>query len=147
MKKHKAIVAIDFDHTIAYVDFPKILGLKEGAKEVINSWYDDGIYIVINTCRSGEHETQAVEFLRGNGIKFHLINENHIGLIKFFGGDSRKISCDFYLDDKNIEQAVELTLNKNNLDCHYKTLWYEYDIKLRYCINSNKFNSILNVVV
>ena len=97
-------IAIDFDDTIVESNFPNIIRLKEGAKEVINKWYEDGKMIIINSCRSGEHFDGMCRFLVNNGIKFHLANQNDPVLIDFFGTDCRKISADIYIDDKKFIQ-------------------------------------------
>ena len=72
-----AIISIDYDDTIVYADYPNIGTIKPHAREVINNLYNEGHFIIIWTCRSGEHEKMAAEYLRSIGVKFHHINENH----------------------------------------------------------------------
>lgn len=104
----KTILGIDFDETICNVsNFPEIDSLKKDAKFYINKLFDEGFFIKINTCRTAAHETQAKEFLEKEGIKFHLINENHPDLIKFYKNNCRKISADIYIDDKNIDTILD----------------------------------------
>lgn len=97
-----AVIVIDFDNTIVEERFPNIGELKEGAKAVINSLYFAGHEIVINTCRAGEYEGDAVNFLKLKDIHFHYINCNLPRLVTHFGQDCRKISGDIYIDDKNL---------------------------------------------
>lgn len=94
------IVVIDFDGTIVEDAYPEIGLLRRNAKEVINRLYEEGNYIVINTCRSGAFEIDACTFLEGEGVKYHYINHNPPHLIEKFGQDCRKISGDIYIDDK-----------------------------------------------
>ena len=135
----KAIIAIDFDDTIAHSKYPEILGLKEDAKHYINKLFDEGYYLIVNTCRSGEEQERVVKFLSENGIKYHQINENHPRLIKIFKEDSRKISCDFYLDDKNIEMALKRIHCENN-ECP----WKDYYRSITTVTSHKNFSSILN---
>lgn len=103
----QTILAIDFDHTIAnIINFPHIDGLRSNAKFYINKLYDEGFYHIINTCRDCENEKQAIEFLKSEGVKFHLVNDNHPDLINFYGTNCRKICADFYIDDKNIDTLL-----------------------------------------
>jgi hypothetical protein len=95
-------LAIDFDNTIAVNKYPQIGELMPGAKKFVNKLYEDGHFIVINTCRTGREEKEAAIFLFENRVKFHLINQNNPQLILTFGEDCRKISADIYVDDKNL---------------------------------------------
>ena len=108
-------IAIDFDDTIVDSKFPEIIGLKNGAKEVINKWYEDGKMIIINSCRSNEHFDSMVAFLNENGIKYHLANENDPVLIDFFGMDCRKMSADIYIDDRNLYNYGRIDWNDISL--------------------------------
>lgn len=106
MNKHRGILAIDFDDTIADTSYPEIHGLKKDAREYINKLYSDEWYIIIWTCRANNDNSKMpynmmFEFLQKEGINYHKINEQHDGLLDFFG-DTRKISADYYIDDKNI---------------------------------------------
>jgi hydroxymethylpyrimidine pyrophosphatase-like HAD family hydrolase len=99
-KEYKLIVAVDFDETIATRD-EKLnpIDLLPNAKEVINWMYDNGIYVIIWTCRSSFELLKATEFLKKNDIKYHTINSNaeHLDF-----DTSGKIFADIYIDDKGI---------------------------------------------
>lgn len=97
-----AIISIDYDDTIVYADYPNIGTIKPHAREVINNLYNQGHFIIIWTCRSGEHESAAADYLRSLGVKFHHINENHPENIVQYDSDSRKIFADIYVDDKQL---------------------------------------------
>lgn len=100
----QVVIAVDFDGTICEASYPEIGREREGAKEFINRLYDEGYMIVINTCRSdnGPHPAASIakEFMRLRGIRYHYFNENPTHLIEAYGGDTRKISADVYIDDK-----------------------------------------------
>lgn len=97
-----AIISIDYDDTIVYADYPNIGTIKPHAREVINNLYNEGHFIIIWTCRSGEHEAAATQYLIEMGVKFHHINENHPENIVQYDSDSRKIFADIYIDDKQL---------------------------------------------
>jgi len=96
------ILAIDFDDTIVKEEYPAIGPLRYGAKKYINQLYDDGHYIIIWTCRSGDPELEAEIFLFDNGIKFHKINAHNPFNLHKYQNDTRKISAHLYIDDRNI---------------------------------------------
>lgn len=96
----KLFIEIDFDKTIVSFDYPDVGKLMNGAKEVINKWYENHC-IIISTCRSGEHEQRAKQFLLDSDVRFHYFNENSQERINQFGSDTRKISCDIRFDDTN----------------------------------------------
>lgn len=70
------IYAIDFDGTVVTHEFPKIGQPVPHALEVMNRLQDDGHQIILWTMRSGKTLTEAVEYLKGAGIKLWGINEN-----------------------------------------------------------------------
>jgi len=96
------ILAIDFDGTIAETEYPKINGLKDNAKEKINALYAEGHTIIIYSCRINQPAEMMKAFLDEQGILYHYINENLPQRTQIYGGDSRKISADLYIDDHNI---------------------------------------------
>ena len=100
MEKRPCVLAIDFDGTIVEEAYPGIGKIKFEADKYINMLYDEGFIIIINTCRTGIFEGNAETFLNHKGIKYHYINNNLPSSIEYFKKDSRKISADFYIDDK-----------------------------------------------
>lgn len=100
MVNGKLVLAIDFDGTIAELSFPQVGALRKGAAKYIRKLYDDGHYIIINTCRSGKFEGMAHDFMQDHGIPYHYMNSNLPALIIEYGQDCRKISADYYIDDK-----------------------------------------------
>jgi len=100
MIKKKFVLAIDFDGTIAELSFPEVGALRKDADVIIRKLYDDGHRIIINTCRSGKQEGLAENFLKENNIPYDYINSNLPELILQYGQDCRKISADYYIDDK-----------------------------------------------
>jgi len=103
MEHRKLVISIDFDGTIVTIAYPQIGKLRNGAKETINRWYNEGHTIVINSCRAEQMQKDMVRFLVANGIMFSYVNANAKHLIDLYGMDCRKISADVYFDDKNPE--------------------------------------------
>jgi len=96
------VIAIDFDGTIVENAYPGIGKLKPNAVQIINKLKEEGHSIIINTCRSGIFEGNAAVFLNHVGIKYDYVNSNLPYRIEHYEADTRKISADLYIDDKNL---------------------------------------------
>ena len=93
----KTIVAVDFDGTICEHRFPNIGKVKEGAVEAIKKLKEDGVIIILWTCRYDSLLEEAVAFCHSVGIYPDHINTNYSGL-PF--ETSSKIYADYYIDDR-----------------------------------------------
>lgn len=114
-------LSIDLDGTLFEDKYPEITELLPNAKEVINYWHSRGHKIIMNTCRANHYAENAKAYLIQNGIKFDFFNENDPKLIQKYGADTRKISADFYLDDKSLN---DITLKKMiGVDNYNNQLW------------------------
>lgn len=113
-------IAVDFDGTVAELAYPEIGEPRKDAKYFINKLYDEGYTIMLNTCRTGDHEILVKDWMKEQGIKYHTINTNLKEDIEFYGCDSRKISADVYIDDKCVaglpswEEIYDIITNKFN---------------------------------
>jgi hypothetical protein len=63
---------------------------------------NEGYKILIWTCRKDDRKDTAANYLREQGVRFHAINENLPEVIEFWGSDTRKLSADIYVDDKQL---------------------------------------------
>ncbi|MCL2599010.1 MAG: hypothetical protein FWD76_03770 [Firmicutes bacterium] len=117
------IIAVDFDGTIVADAYPKIGYPILKTIEFIKERQAKGDKIILNTCRTGERLQDAVEYCHTKlGIEFDAVNENLPERIKQFGGDSRKISADFYIDDKNVAvEDLDLLMLVVDQNMEYKT--------------------------
>jgi hypothetical protein len=104
-QKHTYVLCIDFDGTIVDFEFPKIIGFKPHAKEILDKLHRDGHTIIISSCRINEAFGDMIRFLKDNDIKYDYANSNLPSRVQFFGGDCRKISADVYLDDHAYPQC------------------------------------------
>lgn len=96
------IVAVDFDGTLCENMFPKIGAPKNDMIQAIKEYKSYGWKIILWTCRNNEHLTKAVDWCKAHGLEFDAINTNLPEVQKVFGGDTRKIFADVYIDDKNV---------------------------------------------
>ena len=97
-----SIYAIDFDGTLCEKKYPDIGTKKESNIQFVKNLKDEGHQIVLWTCRKDDKLQAAVDWCADEGIEFDAVNENLSDIIEKYGGDSRKIHADFYVDDKNL---------------------------------------------
>lgn len=105
MIKVQKAIAIDFDGTLTKVETGKpheVGEIREDAVRVINMWYDQGFIIIIYTLREKEWWPAAEAALKECGLKYHYYNQNPEDRIRAYNNDSRKISADIYIDDRNL---------------------------------------------
>lgn len=104
----RLIIAVDFDGCIVEDKYPAIGAPKPFAISVLNQWLRDGHSIIINSCRVGDREKEIREFIYNSDIMPIVpygklsVNMNISEKIDLYGSDTRKISADVYIDDKNI---------------------------------------------
>lgn len=92
------IVAVDFDDTITFPSKYPVTGkVRKDAVKYITKMYEDGVHLILWTCRVDEFLNEALQVLKDAGILhcFCRVNEN-------FTGKSRKVYAHFYIDDKSM---------------------------------------------
>jgi rhodanese-related sulfurtransferase len=95
------IIAVDFDNTLAFTDYPDIRAPNQPVIDYIKAHKLAGDTIILYTCRHGQSLNDAVAWCREQGIVFDYINENAKELVEKYG-DCRKVAADVYIDDKNL---------------------------------------------
>lgn len=98
------LFAIDFDDTIAYSDFPDILGVRPHALRVMEKIKEHGGIIMVWTARSDLKPVK--DFLDFSMIPYDGINEDFEEVAAEYEGQSRKIFADVYIDDRNLETRL-----------------------------------------
>lgn len=97
------IYAIDFDGTLCESAFSEIgspnLALIEHLKR-----RKQGNKLILWTCRVGDRLQEAVEWCKKYGLEFDAVNENLPEMIEQWGGESRKVFADVYIDDKSVNK-------------------------------------------
>ena len=101
MRDYK-IYAVDFDGTLCFSQWPKLGEANVKLIEKLKECKNNGDKLILWTCRDGKLLEEAVCWCIENGLKFDAVNENLQEIVDLFGGNSRKISADFYIDDKSI---------------------------------------------
>lgn len=102
--KKYTIYAVDFDGTLCRAAFP---GIGEPNTVLISHLIKrrkQGDKLILWTCRIGERLQEAVEWCRGHGLEFDAVNGNLPETIEKWGGESRKIYADVYLDDQAVNR-------------------------------------------
>lgn len=94
----KKIIAVDFDGTLCKDAYPNIGEPLPYSLYYIKELAAAGNILILHTCRSGELLDAAVAWCKERGITFDYINENIPENIKKYGGDTRKIYADIYVD-------------------------------------------------
>ena len=59
-----------------------------------------GNKLILWTCRAGDALDKAVSWCRDQQLEFDAVNDNLPEIIEKYGTNSRKITCDCYIDDK-----------------------------------------------
>lgn len=116
------ILAVDFDGTLVSDKYPEIGGLNHTLVAFLNSAKSEGVKLILWTCRNGEQLDQAVKFCADNGITFDAVNENLPEVQAIYGGDTRKVFADKYIDDKNIDSLLDLVIWSAGVD-RGNSLW------------------------
>ena len=75
-------IAVDFDGTLCYSKWPEL-----GQPNTALIAYLQAL-------------AKAVEWCREQNLEFDAVNDNLPEIIEFYGHNSRKISCDYYIDDR-----------------------------------------------
>lgn len=102
MGKYNKIVAVDFDGTLCKDAYPAIGDPLPYSIQYIKDLAADGAILILHTCRNGALLDAAVEWCNERGIVFDYINENVPANIERFGGDTRKIYADIYVDTNSV---------------------------------------------
>lgn len=96
------VFGVDFDGTLSYGQWPGCGPANDGLINFLKRRKESGDKLILWTCREGDDLEMAVKWCQEQGICFDAINDNLPEIIEKYGCNSRKISCDFYIDDKAI---------------------------------------------
>jgi hypothetical protein len=91
---------VDFDGTLSFGTWPEVGPANTRLFEYLIKKQKQGDKLILWTCRAGEPLRNAVDFCRDNGLIFDAVNDNLPETIEKYGSNSRKITCDVYLDDR-----------------------------------------------
>lgn len=99
---NEQIIAVDFDGTLCENKWPEIgPPNKELIEYLIMMQKTIGARLILWTCRVDEMLDKALDWCYEYGLKFDAVNKNLPDIIEKFGGDTRKIFANMYIDDRN----------------------------------------------
>ena len=100
--KHPFIAVIDFDMTIAKINYPNIIEpIEETVAFIKELQKRDNWVWVLWTARQGEELDIALKWLEKNQLYPDYVNENVPYRIIKFGSDTRKVVGHINIDDRN----------------------------------------------
>jgi hypothetical protein len=102
MKKLPYIVAVDFDGTLCENAYPEIGAPKQEIIDAVKEYKRLGWRVVLWTCRNKQDLVDAIAWCNEQGLEFDAINKNIPEVQEMFGGDTRKVFADIYIDDRNV---------------------------------------------
>ena len=94
------IIAVDFDGTLCFSDWPALGEPNVHLIEFLKDWKKQGNKLILWTCRAGEALDMAVSWCIEQELVFDAINDNLPEIVEKYGNNSRKITCDYYIDDR-----------------------------------------------
>lgn len=103
MLNNNYILAVDFDGTLSYGKWPETGPANQALIEFLISRKKSGDKLILWTCREKEALKAAVTWCENQGLTFDAINDNIPEVTEIYGSNSRKISCDFFIDDRAIQ--------------------------------------------
>ena len=102
------IIAVDFDGTLCFSQWPGLGEPNLPLIEKLQKYKNDGDKLILWTCRQDKELDDAVQWCAEKGLYFDAVNDNLQEIKDLFGNNSRKITADFYIDDKGImPQLIE----------------------------------------
>ena len=94
--------AVDFDGTISLGEWPAVGPANERLILYLLNRKRYGDKLILWTCRVGEDLDAAICFCAQQGLHFDAVNDNLPEVVERYGSNSRKITCDYYIDDRSV---------------------------------------------
>lgn len=107
------IYAVDFDGTLCENAYPEIGSPNKSLIRLLKRRRSKGSKVILWTCRVGDRLIEAVDWCKQFGLEFDAVNENLPEMIEEYGGDTRKVFADVYIDDKMVNKPVYNVPYKN----------------------------------
>jgi hypothetical protein len=98
----KKIYAFDFDGTLCQEAYPRIGKPNKLMIRFVKKIQNQGHRTILWTCRCGRALEEAVDWCREQGIVFDAVNANLPETLREYGSDPRKVTADYYVDDKTL---------------------------------------------
>lgn len=103
MNRDYQIIAVDFDGTLCFSNWPELGEPNLTLINYLKNWKENGNKLILWTCRIDEALSKAVDWCQKQGLEFDAVNDNLPEIVEYYGTNSRKITCDYYIDDRMME--------------------------------------------
>ncbi|WP_458459417.1 hypothetical protein [Pseudobutyrivibrio sp.] len=103
MELSNKIIAVDFDNTLCFSSWPDLGEPNIPLIRYLRQEQLSGSKIILWTCRAGKQLADATAWCKTQGLTFDAVNDNLPEIIELYGHNSRKITCDVYIDDRNLK--------------------------------------------
>ena len=100
------IIAVDFDGTLCFSNWPELGEPNRPLIDYLLVQRRSGNKLILWTCRAGEALEKIVSWCRDQQLEFDAVNDNLPEIVELYGTNSRKITCDFYINDKAVLPAM-----------------------------------------
>ena len=94
------IIAGDFDGTLWEDRYPEIGYPMPQAIASMRRLHEDGHYLILWTCRTGERLKDAINWLLERGVPIDRVNDHCPENLAKYGEGGLKVYADRYIDDK-----------------------------------------------
>lgn len=102
MNNDYQIIAVDFDGTLCYSNWPELGEPNRPLIEYLRYQKRLGNKLILWTCRAGDALDSAVSWCKDQQLEFDAVNDNLPEIVEMYGNNSRKITCDYYIDDRAV---------------------------------------------
>lgn len=106
MSQPYQIIAVDFDRTLCFSNWPNLGEPNRPLIEYLKQMRVSGNKLILWTCRAGDALEKAVSWCKDQDYTFDAVNDNLPEVIEMYGNNSRKITCDYYIDDKVVLPGI-----------------------------------------
>lgn len=106
------IIAVDFDGTLCENKYPDIGEPNMELIDFLMNCQLNGDKVILWTCRNEKQTKAAVDWCSEKGLVFDAVNENLPEIITEFGGDTRKIFANIYIDDRNVSYCTFILVER-----------------------------------
>jgi hypothetical protein len=123
----RLVVTVDFDGIIVKQAFPEVGETNHFVVQCLKKIQGNGAYLILNTCRWGDHLDAALDRCSSLGLEFDAVNENLDHMIRKWG-ECRKLGGHLYIDDRDIcHSPARLKLRLWMLANFYRTMCKRYN--------------------
>lgn len=108
--------AVDFDGTISLGKWPEVGPANDRLILFLLERKRCGDKLILWTCRADEALDAAITFCVQQGLHFDAVNDNLPEVVERYGSNSRKITCDYYIDDRSftVDDVLAEEANEKN---------------------------------